>query len=52
MANVANILRPFFTGLVVGNYGYDAESGLAKIKSGDVDAISYGRSYIANPDLA
>jgi N-ethylmaleimide reductase len=38
--------------VLIGNYGYTAESGLDRIKSSVVDAVTFGRSYICNPDLA
>lgn len=50
--DISEAFRPFFSGLVIGNYGYNAESGLKKIKSGVIDAVTFGRSYIGNPDLA
>jgi len=38
--------------LLVGNNGFDPESGLKKIREGSCDAVSFGKLYIANPDLA
>ena len=34
------------------NGGLDEKSGLEKIRQGVCDAVSFGRLYIANPDLA
>lgn len=33
------------------NQNYDFRSGTDAVKSGHADVISYGRSYISNPDL-
>jgi N-ethylmaleimide reductase len=33
------------------NWDYDRESGNAAIASGDADLVSYGKLFIANPDL-
>jgi len=52
MPDVAQALRPFFTGLFIGNAGYTPQSGLTKIQSSFIDAVTFGRSYISNPDLA
>lgn len=52
MEVVATALKPYFKGLIVGNYGYTPESGLEMIKAGVVGAITFGRAYINNPDLA
>jgi len=32
MADVAETLRPFFSGIIIGNAGYTPESGLKKIQ--------------------
>jgi 2,4-dienoyl-CoA reductase-like NADH-dependent reductase (Old Yellow Enzyme family) len=44
-------LRDAFGGAVIQNGSFGAASGAAAIAKGDADAISFGRSYIANPDL-
>ncbi|HEY2176920.1 MAG TPA: alkene reductase [Mycobacteriales bacterium] len=48
-------LRPFFSGLLIGNTGFGhtttAEAGEALIRDGLADLVSFGRLYIANPDL-
>ncbi len=45
-------MRPYFKGVLIGNDSFNRESGLAKINSGDCDAISFGQWFIVNPDLA
>lgn len=43
--------RAVFKGPLMANCGYTAESGEAAIASGAADLVSYGRPWIANPDL-
>jgi N-ethylmaleimide reductase len=45
-------IRKVFKGPLVLNSDLDVASGNALIASGAADAISFGRPYIANPDLA
>jgi N-ethylmaleimide reductase len=45
-------LRAFFSGLLIGNDSFTPETGLIKMREGLCDAISFGRLYISNPDLA
>jgi N-ethylmaleimide reductase len=44
-------LREVFTGTIIQNGSFGAESASAYIAEGKADAISFGRPYIANPDL-
>jgi len=44
-------LRRFFDGTYMLNQNYEFQSGTDAIKAGYADLISYGRSFIANPDL-
>ncbi|MBE0494110.1 MAG: alkene reductase [Thiomicrospira sp.] len=44
-------LRAAFSGCLIWCGNYTAETAEAAIKSGVADAIAFGRSYIANPDL-
>lgn len=48
---VMDKLREVFGGVIIQNGSFDAESGAATIADGKADAISFGRPYIANPDL-
>lgn len=45
------IIRPLFSAPLVLNSDYDADSAQADLDSGLADAISFGRSFLANPDL-
>lgn len=44
-------LRPLFQGNLMVNWAYDKASGDAAIASGEADLVSYGKLFIANPDL-
>jgi N-ethylmaleimide reductase len=51
MDRILAILRPNFGGAIIANGGLDAQSGEALLASGRADMVSFGRSFIANPDL-
>jgi len=48
---VAPLIRKAFKGALVLNSDYDFARGQAAIASGAADAITYGRKFLANPDL-
>jgi N-ethylmaleimide reductase len=43
--------RAVFSGPLMGNCGYTAETAEAAIASGQADLIAFGRPYLSNPDL-
>jgi 2,4-dienoyl-CoA reductase-like NADH-dependent reductase (Old Yellow Enzyme family) len=43
--------REVFGGPLMGNCGYNRETSLAAIESGQADMIAFGRPFISNPDL-
>lgn len=43
--------RKVYSGIIIGNVGYDKDSAEAAISSGNADMIAFGRPYISNPDL-
>jgi NADPH2 dehydrogenase/N-ethylmaleimide reductase len=45
------LVRPVFEGIIIVNGGIDPETANALIRSGAVDAVSFGRLWLANPDL-
>ncbi|NKF21352.1 alkene reductase [Solimonas marina] len=49
---LADIARRHFHGTLIRNGGYDRDSGEEAILDGSADAISYGKPFLANPDLA
>jgi len=44
-------LRRLFDGPFVGNGAYSAEEAAQRIAAGEVDAVAWGKKFIANPDL-
>jgi N-ethylmaleimide reductase len=44
-------LRALFDGPYIGNNGYDLELAIERRAQGKVDAVAFGRPFIANPDL-
>ncbi|WP_428488296.1 alkene reductase [Rhodopila sp.] len=44
-------LRRRFRGPYMANNGYTVQAGAAAIRQGNADLISFGRMYLANPDL-
>jgi N-ethylmaleimide reductase len=44
-------MRRSWTGVYVANGGFDGPRGEDAVSHGSADAIAYGRSFIANPDL-
>ena len=48
---ILEIARRQFQGILMSNGSYTRESGESTVAQGAVDAIVYGRPYIANPDL-
>jgi 2,4-dienoyl-CoA reductase-like NADH-dependent reductase (Old Yellow Enzyme family) len=48
---VAPVIRKAFDGPLVLNSDYGAASGQAALDSGVADAIAFGRTFLANPDL-
>lgn len=44
-------LRALWNGFYVVNGGYDGRTGEIAIQTGHADAVAYGRSFLANPDL-
>jgi N-ethylmaleimide reductase len=49
--SAAAIFRDVFQGPLIACGGYTRESGAAAIENATVDAIAFGRAFIANPDL-
>lgn len=43
--------RKHFNGVLVANMGYGFEDANAAIAAGAIDAVAFGRSFLANPDL-
>jgi len=48
---VLPVVREKYKGVLVGNVGYTADEAEAAIASGKLDAMAFGTSFLANPDL-
>jgi N-ethylmaleimide reductase len=48
---ITPILREKFSGALIVNGGYDANSGNAAIARGEADLVAFGVPFLANPDL-
>ncbi|MBT9384316.1 alkene reductase [Pseudooceanicola sp. CBS1P-1] len=44
-------LRPHFAGPIIGNGGLTPEQGSDLLATGQVQAVAFGRGFLANPDL-
>jgi N-ethylmaleimide reductase len=44
-------IRQNYTGKIIGNMGYTAEEATAAIEANLLDAVAFGSSFLANPDL-
>jgi N-ethylmaleimide reductase len=49
--DVVDMAKCFFKGPLIINDGFTDRSAQAMLDSGEAQAVSFGRSYIANPDL-
>jgi N-ethylmaleimide reductase len=49
--DVLGPVRARHKGVLVANMGYDAVEANAAIAAGAVDAVAFGTSFLANPDL-
>lgn len=50
-APVSPAMRPLYSGKIAVNSDYDGPSARERLAEGIVDAISFGRPFISNPDL-
>ncbi|WP_207460423.1 alkene reductase [Azospirillum sp. SYSU D00513] len=48
---LAPVIRPAFKGVLILNSDFDAARAQADLDAGTGDAVTFGRAYIANPDL-
>jgi len=49
---IIRIFRPFWRGLIIGGASLSLEDAQQEVRSGMLDLVTWGRSFIANPDLA
>ena len=48
---IGPMLKAAFGGVYIANEGFDLDSSNRVIEAGEADAVAFGKSYIANPDL-
>ena len=51
IGDVLTPIREHYNGVLIGNMGYDSEEAEDAIATGKIDAVAFGVSFIANPDL-
>lgn len=51
MDKILRIVRPHFRGVLIGNGGISPEAASQYVESGQLDAVAFGRPFLANPDL-
>ncbi len=49
--DVLTPIRAHYEGVLIANMGYDAAEAEAAIAAGSLDAVAFGTSFLANPDL-
>jgi N-ethylmaleimide reductase len=49
--DIMTAIRSIYRGVTIGNMGYGAEESDEAIASGKLDAVAFGTSFLANPDL-
>jgi N-ethylmaleimide reductase len=49
--DVMTPIRSIYQGVIIGNMGYSAEESEEAIAAGKLDAIAFGTTFLANPDL-
>jgi N-ethylmaleimide reductase len=49
--DVLTPIRENYQGVLIGNMGYDAKEAEEAVTTGKLDAVSFGVSFIANPDF-
>ncbi|MCH8618175.1 alkene reductase [Undibacterium sp. TS12] len=49
--DVLSIARANYKGVLVGNMGYNADEASQAISNAKLDAVAFGTSFLANPDL-
>jgi N-ethylmaleimide reductase len=50
-ADVVTPIRAVFKGVLIANMGYSAREADEAIGAGEIDAVAFGTSFLANPDL-
>ncbi len=48
---VRELFKPHFNGLWIANFGFSLDSAAEALAAGTTDLVSFGRLFVANPDL-
>ncbi len=48
---IVKMVRPYWPGMIIGGASLTPEQAEAELAEGHLDLVTWGRSYIANPDL-
>lgn len=51
-ARMVRQIRPLFSGVIIAGASLTGEQAEAELEAGVIDAVTFGRAFIANPDLA
>lgn len=51
MDRILSIVRPHYSGVLIGNAGMTPDAAASRVSSASLDAVAFGRQFIANPDL-
>lgn len=51
LPSTSKLFRKLFKGVFISAGGYNPENAAEAVKSGDADAVAFGRYFISNPDL-
>ena len=49
--DVMTPIRQHYKGVLIGNMGYTGEEAGKDVAAGKIDAVAFGTSFLANPDL-
>ena len=51
MPRMLKLVKPHYTGCLIGNGGIAPEQAQQMVENGDLDMVAFGRMFISNPDL-
>ena len=51
MPRMLKVVKPHFTGCLIGNGGISPDQAKQLVDNGDLDMVAFGRQFISNPDL-
>ncbi len=51
MAKILAVVKPHYSGILIGNGGMSPAEGEKLVSEGGVDIVAFGRPFLANPDL-